>query len=242
MRVMLDRAKCIGMGICESLHDQTKRAEAIPDATPTPDRFGKPNGRGFVYAAIPVVVFVTANALVPLAVTIVVSIVTGVGLVTYRLLKGERVVSALGSLIGVAIAVGIVAVTGSARNYFIVGIWAYFAGFLIATFSLLIRRPVTGLIWNFTHGRNKPWREDRGVLRAHFVATLAAAVVLGARFGVQQWLYLADSTSGLGFARVVMGTPMSMTVAVVIVWAFRRSNKRLHRETKPENGSVTNSR
>jgi hypothetical protein len=180
-----------------------------------------------LYATIPVVVFVAANALLPLTATIVISVVVGLGLTAFRLVKRERIVSALGSLVGVAFAAGIVAVTGSAKNYFVVGIWAYLAGFLIAAVSLMIRRPVTGLIWNFMHGRNLPWRDDRSVLRAHFLATLAAAVVLGARFGVQQWLYLADSTSGLGAARIAMGMPMSMMVAVVVVWAFRRSTKQL---------------
>ncbi|HEX6342384.1 DUF3159 domain-containing protein [Umezawaea sp.] len=221
----------------EPINDQFERGEAIPGASPpngdpvvpekATDRFGKPKGKGFLYATIPVVVFVTANALLPLTATIVISVVVGLGLVAFRLLKGERPLTALGSLVGIAFAAALVAVTGSAKNYFVVGIWAYFVGFLIAALSLLIRRPVTGVIWNFTHGRNNPWREDRGVLRAHFFATLAAAVVLGARFGVQQWLYLVDSTNGLGFARIAMGTPMSLAVAVVVVWAFRRSSKLL---------------
>jgi hypothetical protein len=44
---------------------------------------------------------------------------------------------------------------------------------------------------------------------------------------VQQWLYLADSTGGLGVARVVMGTPLTVLGALVVVWAFRRSTKLL---------------
>ncbi|ADB33146.1 hypothetical protein Kfla_4099 [Kribbella flavida DSM 17836] len=183
--------------------------------------------KGFVYSAIPVVVFVTANLLLPLAMTISVAVLTGAGLMVFRLVRGERWTSAAGSLVGVAIAAGIVALTGSAKNYFAVGIWANFAGFLIALGSVLARRPVTGLIWNFVHGRKYRWRSDRTVLRAHTVATLAAAGVLGARFGVQQWLYIADNTNALGVARVGMGTPLSAVVALVILWAFRRSTKQL---------------
>ncbi|WP_328340455.1 DUF3159 domain-containing protein [Micromonospora sp. NBC_00421] len=72
---------------------------------------------GFVYSTIPVVVFVTANALLPLliAVAVAVAVATGLALVVFRLLRGERLVSAVGSLLGVAVAVGIVAWTGSAR-------------------------------------------------------------------------------------------------------------------------------
>ncbi|MBP2336856.1 hypothetical protein JOF41_003034 [Saccharothrix coeruleofusca] len=183
--------------------------------------------KGFVYSTIPVVVFVTANLLLPLAMTITLALLAGAGLTVFRLVRGERWTSAVGSLVGVAIAAGIVALTGSAKNYFAVGIWAYFAGFVIALGSVLARRPVTGIIWNFVHGRKYRWRTDRRVLRAHTVATLAAACVLGARFSLQQWLYITDNTSALGVARIAMGTPLSALVALVIVWAFRVSSKQL---------------
>lgn len=182
---------------------------------------------GFVYSAVPVVVFVTANLFLPLAVTLTAALLTGAGLTVFRLVRGERWTSAVGSLVGVAIAAGIVAVTGSAKNYFMVGIWAYFAGFVIALGSVLARRPVTGVIWNFVHGGKYRWRSDRKVLRAQTAATLAAACVLGARFALQQWLYITDNTSALGVARVAMGTPLSALVVIVIVWAFRLSGKQL---------------
>lgn len=182
---------------------------------------------GFVYSAVPVVVFVTANLFLPLAVTLTAALLTGAGLTVFRLVRGERWTSAVGSLVGVAIAAGIVAMTGSAKNYFMVGIWAYFAGFVIALGSVLARRPVTGVIWNFVHGGKYRWRSDRKVLRAQTAATLAAACVLGARFALQQWLYITDNTSALGVARVAMGTPLSALVVIVIVWAFRLSGKQL---------------
>jgi Protein of unknown function (DUF3159) len=182
---------------------------------------------GFVYSTIPIVVFVTANTFLPLAATIGIAVAVGVALTVFRLIRGERWTSAVGSLIGVGIAAGIVALTGSARNYFVLGIWAYFAGFGITVLSILVRWPVTGIIWNFLHGGRYAWRADRTVRRAHTIATLAAASVLGARFVVQQWLYVADSTSGLGIARVAMGTPLSALVVLVVVWAFRRSTTQL---------------
>jgi uncharacterized protein DUF3159 len=180
---------------------------------------------GFIYSTVPVVVFVTANLFLPLAVTLTVALLTGAGLMVLRLVRGERWIAAAGSLAGVALAAGIVALTGSAKNYFAVGIWAYLAGFVITLGSVLLRRPVTGVIWNFVHGRKHRWRTDRTVLRAHTIATLAAAAVLGARFALQQWLYLVDNTSALGVARVAMGTPLSALVVIAIVWAFRRSTK-----------------
>ena len=64
-------------------------------------------------------------------------------------------------------------------------------------------------------------------MRAHDLATLATAAVFAARFVVQQWLYLADATTGLGIARIAMGTPLSVVSLVVFVWAYRRTSRRL---------------
>jgi hypothetical protein len=183
--------------------------------------------QGFVYSTIPVIVFVTANAFLSLPITLAVSLAAGLGLTILRLARGERVASAVGSLLGVGVAAAVVAFTGSARDFFVIGIWASLAGFVVTAVSLLVRRPITGVVWNLVHGGTHPWRADRRVLRAHDLATLAAAVVFGARFVIQQWLYLADATGGLGLARVVMGTPLTVLAAVVVVWAFRRSSKRL---------------
>ncbi|GLZ52781.1 DUF3159 domain-containing protein [Actinomycetospora sp. NBRC 106378] len=183
--------------------------------------------QGFVYSTIPVIVFVTANAFLSLPITLAVSLAAGLGLTILRLVRGEKVASAVGSLLGVGVAAAVVAFTGSARDFFVIGIWASLAGFVVTAGSLLARRPITGVVWNLVHGGTHAWRTDRRVLRAHDLATLAAAVVFGARFVIQQWLYLADATGGLGIARVVMGTPLTVLAAVVVVWAFRRSSKRL---------------
>ena len=125
------------------------------------------------------------------------------------------------------VAAVLVAVTGSARDFFTVGIWGSLV-FAVATLAtVLARRPVTGTVWNLLHGGTHAWRADRPTLRAHDIATLVATLVFAARFVVQQWLYLAESTAGLGVARVLMGTPLTVLAALVVVWAFRRSTKRL---------------
>jgi hypothetical protein len=182
---------------------------------------------GFVYSTVPVIVFVAANAFLPLPLTIVVAFAAGLALFGFRLLRGEKFAAAIGSVLGVAVAVAVVALTGSARDFFAIGIWVSLAGFVVTLGSVLARRPVTGVVWNLLHGGRYDWRADRPVRRAHDLATLAAALVLGARFAVQQWLYLVDSTTWLGVARVVMGLPLTVLAALVVIWAFRRSTKRL---------------
>ncbi|MBW0113854.1 DUF3159 domain-containing protein [Pseudonocardia abyssalis] len=201
------------------------RGPAAAPQTALLEQMGGP--MGFVYSAVPVVVFVAANSFLPLTATIVVSIAVGLAVTGYRLLRGEKFGLAVGGLLGLALAIAIVAITGSARDFFVVGIWAYLAAFVITLGSVLARRPLTGVVWNLVHGNTHGWRADRRVLRAHDVATLALAAVSGARFGVQQWLYVSDETGWLGVARLAMGWPLTILAALVVVWAWRRSSRRL---------------
>lgn len=116
---------------------------------------------GFAYSTIPVLVFITANALLSLPVAIAVSIATGLALFIFRLLRKERFVFAIGSLLGMAVAAGLVAWTGSARDFFVIGIWASLAGFLVTLASVLVRRPLTGVIWNALHSGMRAERQRR---------------------------------------------------------------------------------
>src|SRR5687767_1329348 len=107
---------------------------------------------GFVYSAVPVAVFVAANAFLPLTATIIVSVAFGLAITGYRLVRGEQLSLAAGGLLGLALAIGIVALTGSARDFFVAGIWTYLAAFVIALGSVLARRPLSGVVWNLVHG------------------------------------------------------------------------------------------
>jgi hypothetical protein len=146
------------------------------------DNLGGPSG--MVYTALPVVVFVTANAFYPLPTTIVIAIAAGLAVTGWRLLRGERLMPALGGLFGVTAAGAIAAWTGSATGFFLIGIWASLVGTVALLASLLLRRPLTGVLWNAIHGGKHPWREDPPSLRAHDVATLAATAVFAARFAL----------------------------------------------------------
>ncbi|MEV6229954.1 DUF3159 domain-containing protein [Saccharopolyspora shandongensis] len=195
------------------------------------DQLGGP--WGMVYAAVPIVAFVTANAVVSLPAAIGFAIAVAVGIIGWRLLRGESLGPALSGLPGVVVACGIAAWTGSANGFFLIGIWAALLGAIVTLGSLLVRRPLTGIIWNAMHGGKNPWRQDRKTLRAHDIATLAATTVFAARFGVKQWLYLTDATGWLAFAKIAMGTPLMALALLVVVWAFRHSTKRLTTQAGP---------
>lgn len=185
---------------------------------------------GMIYTAIPVVAFVTANALVALPIAIGVAVAIALVVTVLRVKRGEPVMQASGGLLGVVVAGGVAAWTGSAGGYFLIGIWLSLAGAVLMLVTVLVRRPLTGLVWNALHGNKYAWRGDRTIARGHDIATLTFAVLFGARYIVQDWLYDTDATGWLAFARIAMGTPLLALAVLVTVWAFRRSTKRFVRD------------
>lgn len=104
---------------------------------------------GMAIAALPTVVFVVVNAVATLRVAVIAAVATALVLMAYRLARRQPVQQAASGLFGVVLAAAIAARTGQARGYFIVGIWssfAYGAAFLI---SMVLRRPLVGVIWEF---------------------------------------------------------------------------------------------
>jgi hypothetical protein len=190
---------------------------------------------GLVLSTVPVIALVVAHLFLPLMPTLAVAIGAGAVLFVIRLARGEKVPSAIGSLLGVALAAAIVIWTGSVRDFFVIGIWAALAIFIPTAISVVAGRPLTGIIWNAVHGGTHAWRQDRPTFRAHVIATSAIAVAHLAKFVVQQWMYVAGNITALGVADTVMGAPLTIALALVVVWAFRRSTTRLRAaETRRE--------
>ncbi len=186
---------------------------------------------GMLYSVLPVVVFALTVPFLSLTAAIGGAVAVAVALAVFRMWRGEKLMSALGGVFGVAAAGGVAAATGSANDFFLIGIWASLAGAVVLFVSLVLRRPLTGVIWNAVHGGANAWREDRPTLLVHDLATLGLTLMFAGRFAVRQWLYVADSTTGLAIADTVTGFPLTALAAVAVVWAFRRSTRRMRPAT-----------
>lgn len=183
---------------------------------------------GLVLAGVPTFAYVIANAIAGLDAAVVVAIAVSAALILFRLARKEPVQPAVSGLLGVVIAALIAYYTGSAENYFLPGIWISVAMAAVFTVSVLVRRPLVGVIWNAlrSSGPDPQWRDDRTVLRGFDIATLAFVVLFAARFVVQQWLYDGGHTGWLAVARIGMGYPSLGVALLVVFWAVRRANRR----------------
>jgi uncharacterized protein DUF3159 len=186
---------------------------------------------GALITAIPTAVFITVNIAASLRVAIVSAVASALLLAGYRVIRKQSTQQALSGLFGVLVAAAIAARTGEARGFFLLGIWTSFAYAVPFAVSMLLRRPLVGLLWEFLDPTpatdDVPWHRRRPLLLAYTWATLAATAVFLSRGIVQAALYHRDSTGWLAFARIAMGYPLFIAAVAFSYWVVRRARLRL---------------
>ena len=182
---------------------------------------------GLIYSSVPVLVFVLLNSLFGLTVAIWGSLGSAAAITLLRVVRKEPLQPAISGFFGVGIAAFIAYRTGSAKGFFLFGIWASLVYGSVFLASILVRYPLVGVIWSFLNGHGMAWRSDRKAMFAYNMATLTWVLVFAARFVVQRWLYDEDQTGWLAFARLAMGYPLTAIALVVTVWAVTRAGHRV---------------
>ncbi|MDT4919410.1 MAG: hypothetical protein QOI15_312 [Pseudonocardiales bacterium] len=187
---------------------------------------------GALITAIPTAVFIVVNLGASLRTAIVSAVAAALLLAGYRLARHQSVQQALGGLVGVLVAALIAARTGEARGYFLFGIWTSFAYAIPFGVSLVVRRPLVGLAWEFLDPTPRadddpPWYRERVLLRAYMWATLAATLVFLSRGIVQASLYHRNATGWLAFARIAMSYPLFLAAVGFSFLVVGRARRRL---------------
>ena len=153
------------------------------------------------------VAFVTVNALAGLqpaaAVAVGLSVLVGIE----RLVRRKPVTNAIGGVIGTGIAVFIALRSGSAEGYFVPRMLYAAALALVFAGSVVIRKPLVGILIGALYRAPKEWIEHRRVRRAFAEVTLAWAGLFAFRAGVYLVLIAAGKAGWLAVASVAMGWP-----------------------------------
>nr|WP_067854455.1 DUF3159 domain-containing protein [Nocardia shimofusensis] len=178
---------------------------------------------GLIYSTVPVVVFVPVNSFFGLTAALWAALGAAAAILIWRLIRRSPIQPAISGFVGVGICAFIAWRMGEAKGYFLFGIYTslvYAAGFVL---SILVRRPLVGVIWGALNGHGSVWRSDRRLVRLYDVATAIWALVFGARYLVQSELYDSDQTGWLAAARIGMGWPLTAVAFGVTIWAVRRA-------------------
>ena len=199
-------------------------------------------GLGIVESVLPPLVFVVYYQVVaigsapepvdrPALVPIVAApLVLSALFVLYRLVRRQKPGAAISGALLVGVSAVLVLVTGDANANYLPGFLinaGYGLAFLV---SVLVRRPLVGVITGLLTS-DADWGRDPVLRRAATGLTLLWVLLFAVRLIVEVPLYLAgDKVVELGIARIVLGLPLYSIVLVLTVLVVQA----LRRRTAPE--------
>jgi len=187
------------------------------------DQLGGP--RGLFDSGLPALVFVLVNSVAGLRPAIWAALLSGLSVVAIRVVRRETVQQALSGFFGLALAAFVAARTGSASGFFLPGIFINLAYLTVFAGSVLVGRPLVGVIWAALDGSGTTWRANPRLKRVYAVATLGWAAIFAVRATVQGLLYLADRPGWLAVAKLAGGYPVTIAAVALTIWAVRRAQR-----------------
>jgi hypothetical protein len=180
--------------------------------------------RAIVDTGLGPVVFVTVNALWTLRAAAFVALGISVVVALWRALRREPLTNAIGGVLGTGIAVFIALRTGAAEGYFVPRALQNAGLALAFTVSVIIRRPLVGLIVRPLYHFPPDWHRDPRMRRPFTEATLAFAALFATRAVVYGVLIAAGREEALAGAVIVLGWPAFLGV---LFFCYRYVPRRL---------------
>lgn len=181
--------------------------------------------RGLVESIVPGFLFlllytitrdVWISVLVPLGISVL--------FVAIRVITKGQSALAFAGLIGVGISAGLALFTGRAEDNFIWGFITNAVIIVVILVTLLMRRPLVGLVTGLLTDKPHAWRTEPAKRRVSLLGTLLLLSVFVARLAVQVPLYFMGESGvqALAATKLVMGLPL-YGAALWIVWLMVRS-------------------
>jgi hypothetical protein len=195
---------------------------------PAPTLWERTGGlTGLIQSSLPPTVLVVTNSWWGLYPAVAAAVGTGALIALFRAVRRQSLRPAFGGFVGVAVSGFLAARSGEARDFFLADIWWYFVASIVLIASILLRRPLVGVLWSALQGVGLWWRHDRPSLRRYDIATAVLAAVFAARFLVLHRLYENNEVGWLTVSKIAMNYPLWAVALVVVVWAARRADHRL---------------
>lgn len=177
--------------------------------------------RGSIEAALPIAVFTVVYLTtddVPTAAIVAVGVAAAA--FALRWWQGSPTRFVGNGLLGIVIAAVVATATGQAEAAFLPGILTSAAYAVVLGGSVVVRRPIAGLVIGAVLGDMTAWRRSRPVRRLADRLTLVLAAPMALRVAVQLPLYVAGEVGWLGVSRIALGWPLhalTLTVAGMLL-------------------------
>lgn len=209
----------------------SKLGHLDPAAKPSPHALLEAMGgvRGLIESLLPGIVFLVLYATTKSVwLSVLVPLVISVGFVAWRVLQKGQPVLAFAGLIGVGISAAVALFTGQGEDNFLWGFTVNAVLVLVLLVSMLLRKPLVGVIAGALTATPYAWRTERAKRAVAWQSTILWLIVIGARLAVQVPLYLAaeQGTAGaielLAGAKILMGVPLYLAT-LWVTWLMVRT-------------------
>jgi hypothetical protein len=178
--------------------------------------------RGLIEAILPGLGFLILYTIThELWLSVVAPFAIAVVFIAVRAIQRQPVMPAVTGAIGIALSAGLALLTGSAANNFLLGFVINGVAVVALVISLLVRRPLVGVIVGLLTG-DEHWRHDAAKLKVAYVATVLWLLLSGLRLAVQVPLYLADLPDALAATKLLMGVPLYLGL-LWVTWMLVRT-------------------
>ncbi|MFD1722908.1 DUF3159 domain-containing protein [Amnibacterium endophyticum] len=194
---------------------------------------------GIVEAVLPSLLFIVAYQVVALAaapapvdrgllpLVVVPPLALSAVFVVIRLVRRQRVVSALGGALGAGVSAALALLTGDANENFLPGILTNAGYGLVLLLSVLVRRPLIGVAAGLLVPDLGGWRGEPAQRRTMTWLTVLWTALFAVRLVVELPLYLAgDRVVALGVAKIALGLPLYAPVLVLTILVVQAMAKR----------------
>ena len=168
--------------------------------------------------------FVIVNAVAGLHTAAAVAVALAVMLMIERLIRRRPVVNAVGGLLGTGLCAFIALRTGRPEGYFVPRMLYQLALAVVFAGSVLVRRPIAGVIIAALYRADPGWADIPAVRRTMTELTLAWAALFAVRAAVYAVLIAAGKAGWLAAASIVMGWP---AFALLMFGSFRYAPRRI---------------
>jgi len=185
------------------------------------DAIGGP--RGILESVLPTLLFVVlfvATRSVKIAALSAVAVV--LVLLVARIVQRQSPGTVLGGLLGVALGAVLAIRSGDGTDFYWPGIVVNAVSLLVLVLTILLRRPLVGVLVALLDPRVQDWQEDPDARRVYTRASWLFAGLYAAKLAVQLPLLLTGQVAALGAAKLAMGLP-AFAVLVYLVWLMHRA-------------------
>jgi Protein of unknown function (DUF3159) len=179
--------------------------------------------RAVVDTGLGPVAFVTVNALSDLDTAAIAALAISGVVALYRAVRRHPITNAIGGVLGTGLCVFIALRTGSASGYFVPRAIQNAGLALAFLISIVIRRPLVGLIAAPLYHIPAGWHRDPRIRRPFAEASGAWVLLFAVRATVYTVLIALDKEGALAGAVVVLGWPAFLgTLWFTYRWVRRR--------------------